>query len=173
MRALERITLLLERYLAKSIADPVLVSAAILLPFYHRDGEAHLLLTRRTEQVLRHKGQIAFPGGTREPGDADLYETALREGEEEIGLLRAHVRAIGRLDDYRTLSGYCISPFVVEIPHPYPYVLCPKEIAALVEVPWHFFLESGECIEYLYGPNRIWGATAGIIRGLVRLVQTA
>ena len=78
---LKQIALLLQGYLPGMISDPKLIPAGILLPFYRRDGEVQLLLTRRTEQVERHKGQIAFPGGKREPTDLDLYATALREGE--------------------------------------------------------------------------------------------
>jgi 8-oxo-dGTP pyrophosphatase MutT (NUDIX family) len=184
---LEQIKARLERHKRKAIGRRNLISAAVLVPFFYKRGTLFLLLTRRTDGVQRHKGQIAFPGGAREPADKDLWTTALREGEEEIGVKPQDVIQIGLLDDHETISGFRVSPYVVQIPYPYSFQLCPKEIAELIEVPWSFFRDPRSCrvypvefkggsriiTSYLFGSYQIWGATAEIIRGLLSLTGDA
>jgi len=163
-----------------------LARAAVLVPFYEDGGELYLLLTKRTETLSRHKGEIAFPGGGMKEGDPDLLATALREAEEEIGLKPDHVEIIGELDDVVTVaSGFVVTPIVGFIPYPYPFRVNPIEIAELIHLPfvvlrqsWRFRVETrmrdGREIPiyfYTYGPYTIWGLTARILRQLLELVD--
>jgi 8-oxo-dGTP pyrophosphatase MutT (NUDIX family) len=153
-------------------------AAAVLLPLYLREGAPHVLFTRRTEHLRHHRGEISFPGGGRQRGDADLAATALRETEEEMGIRPNDVTLLGRLDDFHSVHGYHVVPFVGTFPWPYPFRIDPQEIAAVLEVPlallreprrWHsedwrhrgrlhpvdFCRVDGEVI---------WGLTAAILR---------
>ena len=154
------------------------VPAAVLIPLYHKQGEYHILFTKRTEIVKDHKGQISFPGGAYEKEDGILLNTALRESTEEIGLAAEAVEILGELDDYRTIdSGYIISPFVGVIPWPYPLKVDPIEVAKIVEVPISALLNKSylrlgtdilndqviTAYFYHYQGEIIWGATARIL----------
>jgi 8-oxo-dGTP pyrophosphatase MutT (NUDIX family) len=90
--------------------------AGVLAPVLERDGDPHLLFTKRADHLGEHPGQMSFPGGGREPSDVDLAATARREGYEEIGLREEEASIVGRLDDITTVTGYGIRPFVAEIP---------------------------------------------------------
>jgi 8-oxo-dGTP pyrophosphatase MutT (NUDIX family) len=167
------------------LAKPDLRPAAVLVPFFEKQGAPFLLLTKRSEGVQRHQGEIAFPGGCWETTDSDLYETALRESQEEIGLGRDAVTLIGRLDDHETVTGFSVTPFVSIISYPYPFQLDPREITALIEVPFPFLMDPQNCRlrnrlfrgkmrtirSYLYDGNDIWGATAEMIYRLVERVE--
>ncbi len=86
--------------------------AAVLVPVVRREGGLTVLLTRRTAHLNDHAGQISFPGGRAEPGDADAAQTALREAAEEIGLERERVEVLGELHPYVTVTGYRVTPVV-------------------------------------------------------------
>ncbi len=108
----------------KTLTDKKLKPAAVLVPLFYDGNEFHILLTRRSENVPHHKGQISFPGGQPHKKDSDLLQTALRESWEEIGLKPEDVQVIGELDDTPTLtSGFIITPFVGIIPYPYSFKL--------------------------------------------------
>lgn len=156
------------------------------MPLVELHGIPHLLLTKRTDAVEHHKGQISFPGGGEEPGDGDLLATALRETFEEIGVPPASVEIWGRLDETDTaVSGFAITPFVGRIPPTVTVRPNPHEIDEIVMVPLAVFLDPGrlrrehvvregrtfELLFYDYAPHVIWGATARIIRGLVRVLR--
>ncbi len=160
--------------------------AAILVPIFERSGIPYLLLTKRTETVEHHKGQISFPGGGEEPGDTDLLATALREAHEELGLPPTSVEVWGRLDETETVvSGFAITPFVGFIPPPTGLRPNPNEIDEIVTVPLEVFLDPAnvrierlvrdgrevELLFYDYSPHVIWGVTARIISGMVRLLS--
>jgi 8-oxo-dGTP pyrophosphatase MutT (NUDIX family) len=162
--------------------------AAVLVPIFEADGSPHLLLTRRTDKVEHHKGQISFPGGGEEPGDADLLDTALRETYEEIGLEPSAVEIWGRLDETETVvSGFAITPYVGRIPPPDGLRPNPNEIAEIITVPLAIFLDPArrriervvrdgqewELIFFEYPPHVIWGATARIISSMVRVLTGA
>lgn len=90
--------------------------AAVLVPVIERSSGAHLLFIKRGDHLGEHPGQMGFPGGGKEPSDADIRETAIRESREEIGLQREEIEFVGQLDDTRTTSRYAVTPFVARVP---------------------------------------------------------
>jgi 8-oxo-dGTP pyrophosphatase MutT (NUDIX family) len=165
------------------------IPAAVLVPLFLADGaeEPHVVLTRRRADLRRHAGEISFPGGRRDAGDADLAETALREAEEEIGLARDRVRLIGELPPTSTFAtNYVIHPYVGVIPAGLLWQLSAKEVDAVLELPvaglrgarTRASLErrgiSFQTDAYVIDENLIWGATARILEHLLeRLHPTA
>ena len=109
--------------------------AAVLLLLVRDNGRWHLLLTRRTETVQDHKGQVSFPGGACEPQDDSLESTALREAFEEIGVRPEDVRLFGRLQPYLTVSHYLVTPVVGTLPWPYPIIPYPQEVSRVFTIP--------------------------------------
>lgn len=166
------------------IDDNRLKRAAVLIPLFKKGGEYHLLLTRRTDQVPLHKGQISFPGGRRDPADPDSLATALREAWEEMGIEAKDVRILGELDDICTVTDFCVAPIVGLIPYPYPFRVNRHEIEEVIEVPLSTLLDPANWREewqerngqsrwvffYQYGRHNIWGATARIIKQLLELL---
>jgi 8-oxo-dGTP pyrophosphatase MutT (NUDIX family) len=164
--------------------DPTLTCAAVLIPLLLKQGEWHVVVTQRTQDVEHHKGQISFPGGACDPDDTDLLTTALRETFEEIGVPPEAVEVLGMLDDFQTITGFVVTPFVGIIPHPFAYRLEAHEVEAVVEVPVSFLRDpahlrteqreyEGRLYDLLfwdYGPYTIWGATARILKNLLDLV---
>ncbi len=181
MRA--RIRKALARHNSRVIRDERLRSSAVLIPLLEGDPWK-VLFTKRTETLSQHKGQICFPGGSRDPEDADLLATAMRELHEELGIEQEDVEILGDLDDYVTVSDFVIRPFVGVLPRQYPYRVNQAEIAELLEVPLPFFLgpkncrrewrvrrnHSGWVYFYDYGKHTIWGTTAQIVKSFVDLV---
>ena len=162
--------------------------AAVLVPLFERAGRAHVLLTKRTETLRNHAGQISFPGGGQELGDAHLAATALRETHEELGLSAEAVTIVGALDDCPTfVSNFVITPWVGVVPADYPYVPSTAEIAALIEAPLDAFLAPGVLRTeehersgsrftlsfYEVAGHTVWGATARILTRLFELVGRA
>ena len=122
------------------------IPAAIIIPFFNIEDQAHLLLTLRTDTVEHHKGQVAFPGGAREEQDKGLHDTALRETYEEVGIPPEIVKIVGQLDDFPTITNFLVTPYVATIPYPYPYEINKEEVAEILEVPIALFL-SDEAFE--------------------------
>lgn len=157
-----------------------LTPAAVLFPIVVRDSGNTVLLTQRTAHLRDHAGQISFPGGRVEEDDASPIHTALRETEEEIGLSRHHVDVIGFLPEYRTGTGFRVTPVVGLVHPPFDLTPDPFEVAEVFEVPLAFLLDPlnhqnhsmhyrGAMRHYVampYGDYFIWGATAGMIRSL-------
>ena len=158
--------------------------AAVLVPLIdHPDGMS-VLLTQRTPHLSAHAGQISFPGGRIEEGDADATEAALRETEEEIGLTRGHIRVIGRLDTYVTGTGFEITPIVGMVKVPFPLTIDPFEVSEAFEVPLSFVLnpsnhrrmtrefEKRKRVFFVlpFENRNIWGATAGILVNLAEVL---
>jgi 8-oxo-dGTP pyrophosphatase MutT (NUDIX family) len=169
------------------LAPPDKRVAAVLVPLLDVDGELHVLYTRRAATLPHHQGQVAFPGGTREPGDVDLSRTALRETYEEIGLRPDHVHLLGSLDDIETMaSRFVITPFVGVAPHPYAWRPAPDEVDAIFTVPlstlaapdaerselWDFDGRSVPIRLFPVGGQNIWGATHRITRNLLEVLAT-
>ena len=154
--------------------------AAVLVPLVRREREITVLLTQRTEDMPSHAGQIAFPGGRPQKEDADLYATALRETEEEVGVSRSFIEVIGQFDHYRTGTGYEITPVVGIVTPGFTVHADPREVADVFEVPLAHFLDEknhridsriwqGRERRYYampYGERYIWGATAGMLKNL-------
>ena len=174
----QRLRQFLSRRQKRHIVDTGRVSAAVLLPIYRKQGEYYLLLTKRTQKVKEHKGQISFPGGAQGRNET-LVDTALRECAEEIGLMAEEVEVLGELDDtISRTSNYIISPFVALIPWPYQFKVNEEEVEELIEVPIAALLDSGcqrqemETVDgemiisyfYHYQGRVIWGATARILK---------
>lgn len=110
--------------------------AAVLVPLFVGTGGApHVVLTRRPENLKSHAGQVAFPGGSVEPGDADTLATALREAHEELGIAPSSVEPIGQLDDHPVITGFCLTPWVGRIPAGLVYNPSAVEVARVFEVP--------------------------------------
>lgn len=163
------------------------VPAAVLVPLYVAGGELWVLLTRRADHLLHHPGQYAFPGGARDDGDSDEVATALREANEELGIPGESVMVLGHLDDLLTVTGFVISPVVGALPYPHQLKPDPREVAAVVPVPFSVignplvieeqeFTWQGERVRspvLHYGPHRIWGATARILQDLLERLTGA
>jgi 8-oxo-dGTP pyrophosphatase MutT (NUDIX family) len=159
--------------------------AAVLVPLIDRSGRVQVLFTQRTAHLEDHAGQISYPGGRVEEGDASREKTALRETEEEIGLASASIAVLGRLPEYEIPSGFRITPVVGWIETPFALNPDPFEVAAVFEAPLEHFLDAaryqrrqfrfrGRHRHYLAIPfegRYIWGATAGMLYNLCRLLR--
>jgi 8-oxo-dGTP pyrophosphatase MutT (NUDIX family) len=139
--------------------------AAVLVPFV--EGETlEVLFTRRTEGLGAHAGQISFPGGRIDAGDADELAAALRETEEELGIPRAEIEVLGELDGVVTSSSFSITP-IAGLLRGRPVVRpSAREVAEVLYVPFSVFASVEEAV-YRHGEVTIWGATARIMRQLV------
>ena len=175
----EEIRRIITRRRKQSVSAEGKQQAAVLVPLYETGEGYQILLIKRTEHLKTHQGQIAFPGGTWEPGDSHPTATALREAHEEIGIRPEDVDVHGELDDTSTAtSNFLITPVVGVIPFPYPFRVDPGEIAELLSLPLqvlhdpHAFHEEiwereGGTVRVFVrreGPHVIWGATARILR---------
>lgn len=162
------------------VGEEELTPASVLFPIVLRADGPSVLLTQRTEQLRDHPGQISFPGGRVEPEDRSPAETALREAQEEIGLAAEHVEILGYLPEYRTGTGFRVTPVVAIVRPPFSLRPDPGEVAEIIEVPFAFLMDvanhqqhalhyRGKLRHYVampYGEYFIWGATAGIIVSL-------
>ena len=169
----------LSRRQKKHIVRPTRVSSAVLVPVYRKQGQYHILFIQRTEKVKDHKGQISFPGGAYEEQDGTLQNTAIRESEEEIGLMPGDIEILGELDDLMTIgTNYVISPYDAIIPWPYAFKVDQWETEEIIEVPISALLKK-DCLRresgvlegrvvktyfYHYQEKVIWGATARIVK---------
>lgn len=154
--------------------------AAVLIPVVDRPDGPTLLLTRRSDSLASHTGQIAFPGGRLDPGET-VVQAALREAVEEVGLAPDHVQPLGLSDAYETVTGFLVTPVVAWIRPGFDLTLNPDEVADAFETPWAFLMDAANHRREFYdapdGARRwfwampwderyIWGATAGMLRAL-------
>jgi 8-oxo-dGTP pyrophosphatase MutT (NUDIX family) len=160
--------------------------AAVLIGITDRP-EPGVILTRRTETLRRHAGQIAFPGGRIDPGDDGPVGAALREAEEEIALPPSLVEVVGTADRYRTVTGFEVTPVLGVVPPDLTLIPAEAEVAAVFEVPLAFLLDTANHVEataqyqgrerhyyeILWGERRIWGATAAMLVNLSRRLRWA
>ncbi len=161
-----------------------LVPAAVLVPVIVRETGPTVLLTQRTAHLRDHAGQVSFPGGRCETVDASPEATALREAEEEVGIAPLQVEILGRLPEYRTGTGFVITPVVGLVMPPLNLKLDDFEVAEVFEPPLEFLLDRsnhqrqsieirGTRREYWAMPWQgyfIWGATAGMLVTLQRFL---
>jgi 8-oxo-dGTP pyrophosphatase MutT (NUDIX family) len=156
--------------------------ASVLVPIVAHPEGLTVLFTLRTSHLKQHSGQVSFPGGRAEPGDATAEFTALREAQEEVGLDPAAVEILARLPDYFTRTGYCVTPVIGLVLPPLALKPDPNEVEDVFEVPLAFLLDprnhkrqtrelQGRTVgfwEMPYEDRYIWGATAGMIVNLCR-----
>jgi 8-oxo-dGTP pyrophosphatase MutT (NUDIX family) len=170
------------------VIDPSLPRrrAAVLVPFVRREDSLSVLFTRRTAHMRTHAGQISFPGGAIEAGDADAVAAALRETEEETGIPPALVEPFGYLDGFETVSGFFVSPVTGFVSGDYRVKPDPDEVAEVFEVPLDFILtpdrlrrfdfdwqgRTRTTFEFEWDGRRVWGATASILKNLLRRLET-
>ena len=154
--------------------------AAVLVGVVPRPGGASVILTRRNEALRQHGGQVSFPGGRVEPGDASPLQAALREASEEVGLEATQAQALGYLDPLLTITGFRVQPALVLVERGFVARPDPSEVAEVFEVPldWlmdpdqleriplHFGGRARHVFQYRYQPQRIWGVTASILFNL-------
>jgi 8-oxo-dGTP pyrophosphatase MutT (NUDIX family) len=171
----------------KTISDPLLSPAGVLLLLYPKDGEYCVLLNRRTDQVEHHKGEISFPGGSKDANDATLLDTALRETYEEMGIRPEDVEVLGQVDDTPTTTNFLISTTVGTIPYPYDFNPSELEVAEVLEVPLTALMDDetrrdevrivGDELDhvpsYVYKGHLIFGATARVLSRFLELLETA
>ena len=163
---------------APPVAVDGLTPAAVLVPLVVHADAMTAIFTERTAHLNDHAGQVSFPGGRVEPGDADVEATALRETHEEIGLAPSHVEIIGRLGVYDTSTGFVVTPVVGLVTPPFSLTLDRFEVAEAFEVPLSFLLDPanrrrasrmhrgrrrGYYVYDAYDGHTIWGITAGMV----------
>jgi len=176
MRSLERRRLSIDGF----------VAAAVLVPLLCREEGVFLGYTLRPDEMPTNAGQISFPGGRRDPGDASLVATALREAEEELGIAPEHVEVLGKIDDVPTPVGFVITPVVGWLADPPEVVICEREVCEYFEVPIDElvdpanFTDRGEreiagitypVPEFHVQGRLIWGATARITQRLLEVAE--
>lgn len=159
--------------------------AAVMVPLVERAEGLTVLLTQRASHLKNHPGQISFPGGRMEPHDAGPWEAAVRETWEEIGLAPGFASRVGYLHDHAVLTGYLITPVVAIVRPGFTLQLDRTEVDDVFEVPLEFVLDPAHHAprtrtfaghEFLthdipYGERNIWGATAGMLLSLYRLLR--
>jgi len=169
------------------VIDPKLPrrKAAVLVPFVRRESALSVLFTRRTANLRTHAGQISFPGGAIEEGDADPVAAALRETFEETGIEPERVEPFGYLDGFETVSGYFVSPVAGFVSGDYCVKPDPQEVAEVFEVPLDFILAPNRLrrfdfdwhgrtrttFEFEWDGRRVWGATASILKNLLQRLE--
>ncbi|HEX3345257.1 MAG TPA: CoA pyrophosphatase [Polyangiaceae bacterium] len=150
-------------------------AAAVLVPLFERDGEAHVWLALRPTSMRSHAGQVAFPGGKHDATDATLLDTALRETHEELGIPRESVDVLGALDGVVTITGFTISPWVGWLAPGVDVVPNADEVARVFAAPLRAFLEEPAGAMPWRGwtvdGELVWGATAAIVRGFVAILR--
>jgi 8-oxo-dGTP pyrophosphatase MutT (NUDIX family) len=150
-------------------------AAAVLVPLFERDGEAHVWLARRPKSMRSHAGQVAFPGGKHDAADASLRDTALRETHEELGIAPASVDVLGALDGIVTITGFTISPWVGWLAPDVELAPNPAEVARVFAAPLRAFLDEPKGIfpwrGWTVDGELVWGATAAIVRGFVAILR--
>ena len=160
--------------------DRLLRPAAVLIPLVDHANGPTLLLTRRSDSLASHTGQIAFPGGRLDAGET-VVQAALREAMEEVGLSPDHVEPLGLSDAYETVTGFLVTPVVAWVRPGFILKTDPSEVADAFETPWDFLMDEANHRREFYdapdgtrrwfwampwGERYIWGATAGMLRSL-------
>ena len=158
--------------------EPGAWPAAVLFVLYEHEGRVHTLFQKRTDKVDAHKGQISLPGGGRDPEDADLVATALRETHEEIGVDPTHIEILGAIDQIKTISNFVVTPYIGWLSqYPYTWTFSDDEVAYLLEVPLDHLRDPANFVpdrrqvngreiivpSYQWKDDLIWGATGRMV----------
>lgn len=160
-------------------------AAAVLVPIVDHESGLTVLFTQRSSHLKNHAGQISFPGGRVEPGDLNPLEAALRETDEEIGLSREHITFVGYLEPQLVLSGFRVTPVVAFVRPGFELRLDTREVDSAFEVPLLHILNAAnhrsrerklgeiavQVYDIPYRSHNIWGATAGMLMSLYRLLK--
>ncbi len=171
----------------RQVVDEKLTRAAVLMALFKKKDAWYILMTKRSDEVEHHKGQISFPGGAADHGDKNIVATALRETKEEIGLESDNVEILGLYDDHATPTGFVITPvvgYIKKLPSLSPG---EQEVVEILEVPVSLFLDPtkermvqmerrGMKVDvyfYNFGKHELWGATARISRDFLREMSAA
>jgi 8-oxo-dGTP pyrophosphatase MutT (NUDIX family) len=171
----------------RALIPAVHVPAAVLVALVERDNGLSVILTERAATLRDHAGQVSFPGGRIEPSDPDAWMAALRETEEEIGLNRSHVEFAGYMPDHLVISGFRVTPVVGFVRPEFTLSIDQAEVREVFEVPLSHIFNIGnhrprlrkvgdmefEVADIPFGQRDIWGATAGMLLTLRRLVHDA
>lgn len=176
----------LRSYVPRTVVATDRTPAAVLVPFFDKEDEPHVLFTKRTSDLQYHKGEISFPGGTREPEDADLRQTALRELFEEVAIPAEKVQILGTLDQLRTVSSiFVVVPYIGYLESGATYQPNEREVEEILEIPFRHF-ENPEIFRqeirlvdqlprtvyyYQWRDHTIWGLTARILKTLIDLLK--
>ncbi len=178
----EALKVALADHAVKELPQRKIRAAAVLVPLRLRNGKLQLILTRRTEHLPHHAGEISFPGGGVDPQDIDDWATALRETQEEVGVAPDQVEYLGRLDDCYSIHNYRVSCHVGLLSADIDFSLDPGEIAELIELPlaalsdpqiyhqenWQHQGRNMPVDFYTLDGNVIWGMTGGILKQLLQ-----
>ncbi|MHA1826531.1 MAG: NUDIX hydrolase [Candidatus Heimdallarchaeota archaeon] len=187
MTILKTIQTVLKDYTPRLLQDDGSTQGAVIVPLFQREGQIFVLLTKRTENLSIHKGQISFPGGKKEPNDKAIFHCALRETLEEIGIPPEKIALLGALDQLKTFgSNVLLTPFVCEVAFPFELKPNSGEVEEVIEIPFKELLKNEnwsqktiqvdkikEKIIYYFDYEHwtVWGATAQILHQLVTLVR--
>jgi 8-oxo-dGTP pyrophosphatase MutT (NUDIX family) len=162
--------------------------AAVMIPMLHIERDWHVLLTQRSEALVEHRGQVAFPGGAQESQDTNLSHTALREMQEEIGVKPEDVHVFGHLGDMPVITGYLVRPYVGQIPWPYPLEISMDEVHSVFTIPLKWLADPhNRTIQFrsyagrefpviffqLYEGYQLWGASAEMTLALLSALGLA
>jgi 8-oxo-dGTP pyrophosphatase MutT (NUDIX family) len=182
---LELIKNKIENYSPLKLDDDGSAKGAVMVPIYCKENKLYMLFTKRTEELSSHKGQISFPGGKQDTKDKTLFDCALRETKEEIGLEENFIELFGKIDQIKTFgSNILLTPFVCKIKYPFKLKINENEVAEIIEVPFNelFNRENWDIKKIMLGQLKerhiyyfhykkwvIWGATARIVNQFISL----
>lgn len=186
MVVISTIRSVLKNYQPSKLPDDGSIRGAVLVPLFEKENALYLLLTKRTESLSSHKGQISFPGGKKDQLDTTLVSTALRETKEEIGIDSSKIEILGELDQIKTYgSNVLLSPFVGKIDYPFTLKVNQNEVQEIIEIPFDELISSenwskkevqlagqgDKYIWYFFYKNWIvWGATAKILKRFLTII---
>ena len=160
--------------------------SAVILPLIIIEGEWHLLFTHRSPRLIEHSGQVSFPGGAKDQGDKSLEETALREMQEEIGVLPQDVAVFGSLGEMPVITGYLVKVYVGQIPWPYTLTINHDEVESVFTIPLRWLADPGHRMTRyrnyagreipviffdLYEGYQLWGASAEMTVALLEVLK--
>jgi 8-oxo-dGTP pyrophosphatase MutT (NUDIX family) len=161
------------------------VPSAVLIPLFLKNGDYHLLFTKRTENMQHHGGEVSFPGGVSQAEDENSLQTALRENWEEVGIAPEDVDILGVLDDFLSIHNYLVTPYVGFVASGHQLRINQSEIERIIEVPLRFLLTPGifqlrnwtwqgrtfPLLFLNYGEDTIWGLTAAMLRQFLEIIS--